>query len=762
MFSQVFNEIKNNIKRGLTNQKSVDNKNENKNKVPIFNQITGKLYGIDMANNKSIETKKTNDIKPKKETFVIDEPKSEGSGEFYEERKKIIFSNLMDNDFLISQFIVKTQNNLYMKSKIKSSYFYETTVDIYNIMISFKEAIANYCLVIKLYLMRGNYNKGFEIFLLFIKKNLNLFEYIYKKIKEQFPKITNSNRIGKYFPLIIRKYFEILSCLIKITYKLNKPKIHNIFMKYYIKTFYIVLQTVSLKFGIHSNIDYIEINLDIKNISNYLYSNIYFDIGIFYFIKYNSFSLTIKTLEHVLYLYKNIPLEELSISEKILLLKTNYNLGLFLFISGQSTESIQYIMEAKNILITIKFLPMIKEYKSKRSGSIHKIEKFEDKSLLTKLSYNKNNNADKIKLQKKNKKNLEVNKNNIFRKSSGIVFGNQINDFQKNYENIEEKIYNEIELLLAEIKLSINYYKDVLEHINRLLKNKYTRKRSGYSKIISSMEQSNEGEKRKEKEENFCNYSLLNDFDKRKIMFLLCKMEEKNKIINNSTNNIYKYNNFKKSNSKKISNSKDMEKFFLFICELSEYQLKILNESQPKTSNLRNDLPIIITNQFKDCLTNTQRKNLALIETMNLSRYLFLKKPNDDIYLDNFDFSFLLYNMKQNKNNKSDISKNINIKSIEKLNRSSNQRNKFIFSGQNFINTGISGDIIDKNEKNKFENILDEIKDDNNQKFIEIFKERIINVLINLNDDEKQLVMNSKSNLRKLVENIEQSLIIKK
>ena len=205
-----------------------------------------------------------------------------------------------------------------------------------------------------------------------------------------------------------------------------------------------------------------------------------------------------------------------------------------------------------------------------------------------------------------------------------------------------------------------------------------------------------------------------------------------------------------------------MEKFFLFICELSEYQLKILNESQPKTSNLRNDLPIIITNQFKDCLTNTQRKNLALIETMNLSRYLFLKKPNDDIYLDNFDFSFLLYNMKQNKNNKSDISKNINIKSIEKLNRSSNQRNKFIFSGQNFINTGISGDIIDKNEKNKFENILDEIKDDNNQKFIEIFKERIINVLINLKDDEKQLVMNSKSNLRKLVENIEQSLIIKK
>ena len=406
---------------------------------------------------------------------------------------------------------------------------------------------------------------------------------------------------------------------------------------------------------------------------------------------------------------------------------------------------------------------MIKEYKSKRSGSIHKIEKFEDKSLLTKLSYNKNNNADKIKLQKKNKKNLEVNKNNIFRKSSGIVFGNQINDFQKNYENIEEKIYNEIELLLAEIKLSINYYKDVLEHINRLLKNKYTRKRSGYSKIISSMEQSNEGEKRKEKEENFCNYSLLNDFDKRKIMALLSKLEDKYTHRDRSMDRIYQIKNDKFVTSGNYFGSKEMEKFFLFLCSLSQYQLKILNESQPKASILRNSLPIIISNQFKDCLTHSQRMNLIILESMSLSRYSILKNPNKDITPDNLDYLYMKYNIKErNPNQKNEIinKRDNNIKM--QLYRTTRRNNKNKFFGINFSNVNNSGKINDDEEKNEFSKMLDGIINDKNKEFIVIFRESILNVLINLNDDEKQLFKSSKSFLKDLVKNMEKKMIIRK
>ena len=122
--------------------------------------------------------------------------------------------------------------------------------------------------------MRNNYNRALELFLLMIQKNKKIFEYIYKKIKEQFPKVSNANRIGKFFPLIIRKYLEILSCLVKLSVKFNKPKIHYMLIKYYIKTFFIVSQTVESKFGLIAGGSFV--NPEIKNISKYLYTNIYF------------------------------------------------------------------------------------------------------------------------------------------------------------------------------------------------------------------------------------------------------------------------------------------------------------------------------------------------------------------------------------------------------------------------------------------------------------------------------------------------------
>ena len=49
------------------------------------------------------------------------------------------------------------------KAKIKPSYFGEKIADIYNTMISLKETIANYCLVIKLYLIKHNYNRALKL-----------------------------------------------------------------------------------------------------------------------------------------------------------------------------------------------------------------------------------------------------------------------------------------------------------------------------------------------------------------------------------------------------------------------------------------------------------------------------------------------------------------------------------------------------------------------------------------------------------------------
>jgi hypothetical protein len=296
-----------------------------------------------------------------------------------------------------------------------------------------------------------------------------------------------------------------------------------------------------------------------------------------------------------------------------------------------------------------------------------------------------------------------------------------------------------------------------------LLKSNNSRKRSGYSKIISGISHNQKKENEQEKEkENFCNYRLLNDYDKRKIMILLDKIDNKYRCRNNSMDKIYNIKNYNYESSRKYYHSKEMEKFFLFICGLSQYQLRILNESQPKATILRNDLPIIITNQFKDCLTNSQRMNLTLLESMSLSRYLILKDPNEDICLENLDFLFMQYNIKDikdiKKNNLNITTKNNNLK----LNKTHRQINRNKLFDVNFSKTNYRGNTIEENEKIKFNKMLDDIMTNKNFEFIEMFRESIINVLINLNNEEKELLNISKTFLKDLVKKIEKSMIIRK
>ena len=144
-------------------------KKKSKN-VPIFSRASGILYGIKIKETDEHELNRDSS-KQKIEQITLDEPLLEGYGELYSERKKIIFGNLMENDYMIGQFIFKTQSHMIAISKKRSSFFYETTSDIYNIMITLKETIANYSLIIKLYLMKHNYNRALELFLLMVEKN---------------------------------------------------------------------------------------------------------------------------------------------------------------------------------------------------------------------------------------------------------------------------------------------------------------------------------------------------------------------------------------------------------------------------------------------------------------------------------------------------------------------------------------------------------------------------------------------------------------
>ena len=665
----------------------------------------------------------------KKQENNLDVPPPETIGQYYEQRKKIIFGNLIDNENYINKLLFKTQtymNKQYQatSNSRRNTFFNVDNKAIYNTMIDFKEAISNYCLIIHLYLNKGFYKRAFELFLLMYIKNEVIINYFYKKIKDELPRISSSNRIGKFFPNLTKMFMQLLSCLIKLSGKFSKSKLQNFFIKHYLATIHVVSDTVIKKFGGQNN-NTNEIDNETRHIGKYFYSNCLFDAAIFFFIKYQPLFISTFILQHILDLYHDKSFCELIDVEQVLLLKVNYNMGLFLYSDGNNIEAINNLNQAKNRLSDIKFLPLTKEKKEKPiQGILQNAISTEQMPILSKLTYSQKTfsnflNSEKLRQSSKNffmnkkktKTNeglksltsnkdlndsfygLNNNKNNfnnnlrislnrkypnsvnkkqsmpindveaireslLPRKSSGVLFGSQIMTLQQQCENVEEKIYNEIELIMSEIEISQKNYREALRHLKKLLPTNEQLTvppfllRNSLNLRNKYLEEKNKVfEKDRITDTNFCNYYILSDSDKRRLMALLYKIDQAfddnydlysdNETSQKSVNE-YQIRNYNLER-KKLINSREMEKFFLFICNLSLYQLKILNESQPKPSDKRNDLPIIFNNQFKDCLTNTQRMQLCLLQSMSLSRYIILKNTDEDICPENLDYNFMRF-----------------------------------------------------------------------------------------------------------------------
>ena len=265
-------------------------------------------------------------------------------------------------------------------------------------------------------------------------------------------------------------------------------------------------------------------------------------------------------------------------------------------------------------------------------------------------------------------------------------------------------------------------------------------------------------------------YHLTNN-DKSRINHLLEEIEKlswendknisKNKLLYQQEESKYNIDQNKVIlRSKKNIASKEMEKFFIFICGLSIYQLKILNDTQPPPSRRRNDLPIIFNNQFQDCLTNSQRMNLSLLETMSLSRYILLKDTNKDISLDNLDYRFMMYRIKE-KDNEDKISNKINDLK-KKLNRYKRARN---FKGYNLRShtlrikgTKNVAKKIELEEENSQIKYLMKNSSPINKKLITSHRKNILKFLDEINTDEQKIFYKNPDLLTKFITSAENDL----
>ena len=387
-------------------------------------------------------------------------------------------------------------------------------------------------------------------------------------------------------------------------------------------------------------------------------------------------------------------------------------------------------------------------------------------------------------------------------------------------DQVKEKIIVEIELLLSEIELNRKNYKESLDHINAILNmnsfgisnnNLLESREINKSKTINNLlKNANTANGINENEENknsskfmlsikstapsdsnllwinrkkniinnnkthpldnmkLTNYMLTNS-DRNRMMFILENIENANngnQNISSDSESLPKFNKsiIKKNEGlnkdKKIITSKEMEKFFIFICSLSLYQLKILNQSQPEPSEKRNDLPIVFNNQFQDCLTNAQRMSLSFLETMSLTRYIILKDTNKEICPENLDYRFMKYRLKDTDSDDGKSKKIKNNRYIKELNGIKRCSSCETFNlNHNYTSRNIQFEF--EEENSDVDIVLNKIISDENKNFIRYHRNSIITFIKQMSKEEQKLVLDNPKLLKNIINKISKKYNLK-
>ena len=594
----------------------------------------------------------------------------------------------------------------------------------------FEKMISIFALIIYYLNKNQKISEAKLIYILIIKQNINHIKYLEEVIN--FKSLANDKNakykinMHRYANLILLK---IYSFFIKYGFLFNLSFYGHLFMKMYL--------ALSHKYYIYSlylNKNKYSTNDSIKKTKTWFsllnYYSAHFSIA-----NYSPMKLPIYLYDTVLNIFNTI--DEQNIEDRYFTLCTKYNKSLILYLNGENDEAINVLKDIKiNLFGYIEDKDYQKEkgnYTNKnKSFMIQTLTDAIEKK--TNLKINQNSvtssfNKLFVMLNTKNSKNKSnfnikqmANMNmklepyfvsntridiesfvdkfyNLFSKSSlssrrgkkektsnnpdskpfsysSFLRQNTYQSSQniplKNIPNIfKNPILIRSELLIAEIELDKKHFRLAYTFTNHALA------------IISLLKKiQNSSLTNKFKIEQKYIKEFLNIIDNVNIITesdFEEKEEEEEKenakeIITIRTKEYNKAIEFKERVNLNKKVLKELEKFFIFFTTLSIYQIKVLNETQPKT-NIRNDLPILFQNQFKDCLSLRQNIALENLDIMSLSRYMILKDPNKPIFPKNLNISLIYFERPELFG-----SKYTNIKDLkQKIKEDSNKRAKSIY-----------------------------------------------------------------------------------
>ena len=653
-----------------------------------------------------------------------------------------------------------------------------------------------------------------QLFLLIFQQNEKIFDTVFRKINTQLSKNYNAKKNAKFLQGSIMIFMQILSVFIKLSAKFYKTNQLNYFLRLYTKIISLISFKAKDIFHFNNETETNEIDIKDKarylyrdclyNISIFFFYKysplILSNIVLKHILSlYENFDGELLNVEQILLIAVNYNygllshIDGNSIEAVFHLKKASqkiYNLNY------TETKTAENPLNKKNILLNKKisgpknrkssYPRSPKHYKilKKKSLQFSKIEKITKNQM--EFTLNLQQISPEENLGEEN--NIINNTSRIMRKKSIITLNDKKICFlhdpvefssDKNQEYIKEQLLNKIEILLADIELDQKNYQSAYTRLNDIISknnnnrlslrknstlNNFDIKMLNNSPTPSTSKNTNTTYNRSRSRTNLSfrkkNTNLISKMLAPEDIYDIMKLFEKAKKENTKNDeqddneNEIQINNVRKKSLREMRYVKNIsdqiEKFFIFICSLSVYQLNLLNKSQTNLGNKRNDLPILFSNQFKDCISNSQRQTLDNMEAMNLTRYLILINPDKDICPENIDFHSLYFklNEKNNSNKKFEKSRNLRNTSCKKLN--TKYKTNVDYSWNIIIGDHRNNSF--SSEENKNCEITDDEfqKENNSAKYLyEKFKKKYA-----VNEDAKELINKNKRRIMKFFENL--------
>lgn len=497
----------------------------------------------------------------------------------------ILFGQNDDSKLALTYSFLKEQQLKYKPiffESSKSGFFTKVEND-FNCVMAFEKLIMNYCFVITYLFKNDHFKKAYEIYLLMITENQDSLDFIMTKMKKNICRIDRKTNIGAFYPKMINSYLKILSCLIKVSERFSRADFILTLTKNYLCIIHLVYQH---QIKLTENFKKRE---ERKKLLQFFLSVPLIITAYYHIWRYSQLNIPIAFLEKVKEIYEPRLERDLSSFEILFLTETYYNLGILKYVNGEDDEAIQNIKKGRDIFLFDKVLPTESEKnRSERYNSVFAEELI--------ISPRKNMFEGAPMVSKTPRTSAVVN-------------------------HPETAILKNIELILGEIHLDKRNYSIAYDHVKNALD-------------LLPLSLGNFVGVRGPKQQRFIE-AFLKEIER--LYEEMNSPPNKGRIYRSDT-----FGNLKNSIGTMTKKSiEEMEKFFMFLSSLSIYQIKILNEFQPPNIGNRNYLPILFPNQFKDCLTFSQRMNLDSLKGMALLRYMILKDPNKEIYMGNINFELL-------------------------------------------------------------------------------------------------------------------------